>query len=385
MKMHDVVIVGASVAGASTAIHLSRAGIRVLLIDRETFPRSKVCGEGIFPKGVDELAALGVLEGLVDRARVLKSLCFEMNAEICEAPLSPSGRPGLGVQRRILDQVLLEQATRAGAEIRLGVRAEGLIRDADGRFAGISTGRGEAKARAIVGADGLGSMLRRRAGLDVWRKAARYGVSAHLSLDEWGDTISVQFRTDHELYLTPVGKNLTNVALLLSAERARRMSGDLKGAFERYVGGKPGLTRLAFVDAPRMMGPFPVESRRLFQGNLVLVGDAAGFYDPITGEGISTALTSASLAAKALEGFLAHGTPEPFERYEREARRIARPSRLMAKLILALEKRPFLAKRAIRNLGRRPEVFSRLIGVNGGEVSFRELRPRDVVALTTGR
>jgi flavin-dependent dehydrogenase len=138
------------------------------------------------------------------------------------------------------------------------------------------------------------------------------------------------------------------------------------------------------LDAPLASGPFPQRPRRLWNRNLVLAGDAAGFFDGITGEGMSLALASARHCAAAVDSFIETGQTKPFLVYERERRALARNSELLGRLTLVLAGRSWTARRAIRGLARRPGAFGRLVAVSSGEAALRSLRPWDLLAPLRG-
>ena len=124
----DVVVVGGSLAGASTAIHLARLGLTVQVIDRAEFPRRKACGEGLFPRGVEALEHLGILDRVLEYARPLDSLRLQLGDVSVEAPIGSQRHPAIGIQREFLDAALMEAARRDGVEVTLGVTAVDLIR-----------------------------------------------------------------------------------------------------------------------------------------------------------------------------------------------------------------------------------------------------------------
>src|SRR4051812_29341578 len=212
--MADIVVVGGSVAGAATAIHLTRMGYTVQILEAAQFPRRKACGEGLSPKGVAELNALGLLPELLPHCSILTSLQFEIAGRSVESPVGGPGRPAIGIQREFLDATLLKLAVAEGIQVSEGVRVMGLVRARDG-FEAVETDRGRVAARLFVAADGAGSRLRHAAGLDVPARRKRYGVSAHYRLPTpAGQRIEVHFRRGHEVYVTPVGESLVNVAVL---------------------------------------------------------------------------------------------------------------------------------------------------------------------------
>ncbi len=383
--MSEVVIVGASIAGSSTAIRLARSGRDVLIIDKVRFPRTKPCGEGLFPAGVEELRRLGVFAAVQGQGAALRRVRFSGGGHAVSAPLSRDGDFGLGIRRSVLDEALLQEALAAGADVKTGVTATGLLRGNDGTFA-VETDAGVLRAGAIVAADGLHSRLRWSAGLARPPRGARYGVSAHVEVDrEPEPQVEVYFEPGYELYLTPVGGRCLNVAILTSRLGMKRFAGDLGRAFSALLSAHPAFgTAARVVDQPGAAGPFPVTCGRAWRDNLVLAGDAAGFCDGISGEGMSLALVTSADCAGAVERYLDNGRQDAFEAYDRRRRARARNSTLLARLTLALSRRSWTAERALRNLGRRPETFAKLVAINTGELGFRALRPADVSALLLG-
>jgi 2-polyprenyl-6-methoxyphenol hydroxylase-like FAD-dependent oxidoreductase len=327
-----------------------------------------------------------VVDAIAGRVWPLRRLRFEVDGASCSAALGPSSRTGLGIPRTVLDEALLEAAGAAGVEVVTGCRVIGLMPGPRG-FGGMADAEGRKfEGRVLVAADGMGSSLRRMAGLSASpQRRRRYGVSAHFQTSrDPGDAITVHFRKSHEVYVTPVGDRETNVAVPLDGTEARSLGGDLTSAFLGYVSGLPEVEDASLADAPRVAGPFPAEPGAAWRHNLVLAGDAAGFHDAVTGEGISLALRASRLVASAVESYLETGNSSAFQHYDRGWRDLRRPSTLLADFILFLRRRPALARRAIRNLAARPGVFSRLVALNGGELGFRELRPRDLAGLLFG-
>ncbi len=176
--MHDVVIVGGSLAGSAAAIHLANRGHDVAIVERRTGYRRKACGEGLFPAGVAELHNLGLLGRLDDASQPLSGLRFRAGSETAVADLGPGGG-GIGVQRAVLDGVLLEAARAAGATVLEGVTVRDLLVEMR-RAVGVATDADDVRARVVVGADGLNSRIRRLAGLQTPRRGHRFGVAAHI-------------------------------------------------------------------------------------------------------------------------------------------------------------------------------------------------------------
>jgi flavin-dependent dehydrogenase len=356
-----------------------------VLVDRATFPRRKPCGEGLFPLGVAELNELGVLPAVEAQGAELRSLRFTYDNVSATTPIGAMGRYGLGVARATLDQALGEAAQRAGAEFRCGVTARSLIEE-EGRFAGIQTFAGQLEARVVIGADGLRSALRRQAGLDAPQPGRRrYGVTAHLELATIPEpSINVYFRRGYEVYVTPVGGRNVNAAVLMGQDGMSRFAGRLRDGFLELLEGLPVLEGARLIEEPLAAGPFPASAKRAWRANLVLAGDAAGFFDGITGEGMSIALRSARQCAAAVDSYLDSGDEAPLQRYDKQRRVLARNSTLLARLSLSIAARPTLARRLVTNLARRPATFPTLVAINAGELPLSAMRPRDVLALAFG-
>jgi flavin-dependent dehydrogenase len=197
--------------------------------------------------------------------------------------------------------------------------------------------------------------------------------------------VEVHIREGFEVYVTPVGGYLVNIAVLMGRERAGRLAGNLTGGYREMAaesGAVPDGSVL--VDVPLAAGPFPAEARRTWQSNLVLVGDAAGFFDGVTGDGMSLALVSARFCAAALDRFLTSGEPVAFEEYTRKRRALVRNPQLLGRLLLALAAYPRIGTRVASNLERHPGTFTKLMRINQGECGFSSLRPRDLLAAVAG-
>ena len=381
--MHDAIVVGAGPAGCATAIHLARGGLSVALIERAKEPRRKACGEGLFPLGTLELERLGVADRISADAARLDQLRFHAGGRVASAHLGTAGVPALGVRRGALEQVLVEAVREAGVEIREGTAVRSLVVH-ERTAAGVELATGErVTGRVIVAADGLHSRIRRQIGLDRGGRGDRYGVSAHVRMKFPPDSrIEVYFEDGYELYLTPVGGGLVNAAVLLGRGGMRRFAGRIEPGFRELLAGHPAMARgFAITDAPLAAGPFPAAARRVWRANVVLVGDAAGFFDGISGEGMAIALRSGRLAAEAISSYLATGTPDPLRRYDREVRTLRRNSDLLARLSLLLGRNPRLAGFAVSRLAANPGAFTGLTAISGGERGWSSLRPSDLIAL----
>ena len=380
---YDVAVVGGSLAGAATAIHLSEAGHSVVLLEQARMFKRKACGEGLFPQGVRELERLGLLPAVLERSARLQGVRFHAGEALATAALGESG--GIGVRRESLDPLLLARAEAAGVEVRRGVTVRGLLR-AGARLSGVATDQGDVLARVVVGADGLNSRTRRLAGLEGKRRGSRYGISAHVRLrGDFGPFVDVYFERGYELYITPVGGREANAALLLGKLAMQQFAGELRARYELVLRAHAALGEgFELLDEPLAAGPFASSCTRPWRANLVLVGDAAGFFDGISGDGMSLALVSARHCAGAIHRYLRDAEYEAFREYAGRRSALVRSSNLLARVSLALGSRPGLARVAVRNLQRQPRTFEKLVAINSGETGLRSVRPRDLLALATG-
>ena len=391
----DVIVVGGSVAGATTASFLARAGVRVIVLDRAQFPRAKPCGEGLMPHGIDVLADLGLEADVCAAGRALFGVRYTLANGQTAAGRFRAARPGgagvaLGIDRATLDALLLAAAGRRGAEVVDRFRVRELIW-AGARVAGVTDGQRALTSRVVVGADGLHSSVRRLLGWERPRRGPRrWAVTGHVRLAagrELPPEVSVVLLNGAEAYITPQRDDRALVAWLGGRRLLRHFSGDLAGAF---AGSLPILARLQpnLRDAcaepeVRATGPFAQRARRVAGARALLVGDAAGFLDPITGEGMASALLQARAAAQTILRALAAGSDD-LSLFERAHARITRRSDALTWLALALCASPMLSARALHGLQCRKGLFDALLAVSCGAQPLASLRPRDWLALLAG-
>ena len=349
----DAVVVGGSVAGAATAIELARKGYRVALVEKARFPRPKPCGEGLLPHGVAALVELG----LDFPGAPVRGLRYISPGGITATADFPNGR-GLVVRRERFDEFMF----RAAADS-TGVEAfEGTAYDPD-RFG----------ARWIVGADGIRSMFHRRPEFRATPPASRRtGLSAHvrgLQIDR--EFVEVILHCGGEVYLAPSDGNEALVAGLF--RKGRLPSGAtneerLMGLLESLPALAGRLGRIVFTTPCLAVAPLGLHVRRVVseKNRILLVGDAAGAPDPVTGEGMALAILSARAAAEALSS----GRPGE---YERRRRRLAAGPEWLGRWILRAARVPALADRVVASLADHPELFKRLL-----EIATGERRPGDI-------
>lgn len=399
----DAVVVGAGPAGSTTALLLARAGFDVALLDRCSFPRPKPCGDCLSPNVSCLLDRLGVLDAVLEARparlegwRIVSPDGHAFSTRFAEITDDPLVSNALAISRDRFDAVLLDQARFAGVSVRTGWRVTGL--DGDG-VTGIGPGGEDFRmpARLTVGADGLRSVIARRAGL-VRRRAKLRKVSLtshvrHPSSDRLGemhlaDGICAGFAPVADG--PDVACNLTIVAD--SNRFGRRIAADPAAFFLDAAHRFPRLVeRLddrvlesAATSDLLASGPFDVPVRSAVRDGLALVGDAAGYYDPFTGQGINMAIEGAFLLADEAVRALREsaGPVGTLEKYAHELRRHVRGTRSVQRMIEFVLSRAGLANAAIRRLAASPAAARALVATTGDLAPPRSvLSPAVLLAL----
>ncbi len=389
----DVLVVGAGPAGSATGLFLSRLGYRVTALDRAAFPRDKPCSEYMSPEVVRLLHRLGVLHALEARGAVplygtavTAPRGARLHGKFALAGHRPFRPTGLSVSRRILDHALVEAARAAGVQLlerttveellyHRGGIAGAMVRDQDGRRYGI-------RARLTIGADGLRSVVARRMGKRVHGHPRRVAFVAHMDgVLGMGDSAELHVSGRGYVGLNPIGGDRTNVALVVPADRALEARGRAEGFFRETMREFPQVFarvgRSSIARSVLVTGPFAAWSRRIVADGAALVGDAADFFDPFTGEGIYSALRGAELLASVAAGALANGEgPVPaasLAGYRRARWQAFAGKWLVERLIGYAMCSPRLFDRAVARLGRRGRMAHTLIGVTGDFVPAREV------------
>lgn len=364
----DVVVVGAGPVGCGVALGLARRGIDALVVDRDPEGRDKVCGEGLLPHGVAAAARLGLpVEG-----PAFVGIRYVAGDRVADGDLPA---PGRGLDRRAFDAACAAAVARAGP-VRRGVRVTGL--SGGGGDLTIRTTAGPLRARLVIAADGARSPLRRALGLDApARGRRRWAVRRHHALRGPPlDRVEVHLLVGGEGYLTPIAGGV-NVALLLEDEAIGAFRGDLDGATDRLLARSPGLAeRLGPALRPAgATGPLRQTARGLAADGALLVGDAAGFVDGITGEGMSLGLEGAEIAAEIAAAACASGrlSAEDLRAWTHRHRALVARSRALTELLVAGVRHRWLARAAVGVLAARPALFDHLLAIDVGAARLRDL------------
>lgn len=397
----EVVVVGAGPAGSALAWALASAGRDVLLLDRARFPRAKPCAEYISPAACRQLDAMGALDAVVVAGaarltgmRVRSPDGTELVGEFGRARERVSQHVvGFALGRELLDALLLERARSAGARVREGVRVRDLVRSARGEVTGVELADGSTvRSALVVGADGLNSVVARRLALGGRaRWPRRVAFTAHFTdVAGLGDHGEMHVADDGYVGFTRVERGLVNVALVVPVGVARNRSVPASEFLADWLARRPQLAprfaRARCVSDVLSAGPFAWRTRQAWAPGAALVGDAADFFDPFTGEGIYCALRGAELLAPCADAMLAARSPragnEALAAYDRARHREFGGKWRVERLVGCAVGWPPLMNRAARGLSRRRDLADTLVGVTGDIVpAAAVLRPGYLLAL----
>lgn len=393
----QAIVVGGGPGGASTAWQLAALGVDVLVLDRARFPRDKTCAECLSPQASRLLAQMDALAAVEAAAAHLTGMLVRapsgdvIHGEYLAAHGFRGFRDrGLGVRRRTLDTILLDRARARGARVHEGARVVDVLRAQGrrGRVVGVRVldadgATRELRAPLVVGADGLRSVVARRLHLDrrlPWPR--RLAFQCHVrGLPGVGALGEMHVQRDGFVGIADVGDGVTNVAMVAPARVARRglaEHGSPAAFLEAWLAAAPQLAprfaRAERVSPVRATGPFAAHARRAHAPGAALVGDAADFFDPFTGEGIYSALRGGELlapfAAEAVRALDAGRADErralrALAEYDATRRREFRGKWIVERLIGLSVAHPLLVNRAARALSRRRDLADLLVGVAG--------------------
>ncbi|HVZ72405.1 MAG TPA: NAD(P)/FAD-dependent oxidoreductase [Polyangia bacterium] len=373
--MADVAIAGAGPAGTTLAILLGRRGLSVDVFDTHRFPREKPCGEGIMPAGVAVLVRMGVVDAVGGRRLpAVRYHGFGGTAESGFPAVDGAAPPAMLAQRRLRLDDALVAAARATPGVRVFEDApvDGAVVEG-GRAVGLRVGGDVRRAALVVGADGLGSRVRRSLGLDGRARRGRAGIRAHFRLAAGRPAptrLEIFLGARRELYVAALPDGEVLVAALCAGGA---FEGHARASLTRWIEEEPEL-RALLDGAERLTdvaGRAPVAGRARagFAPGAVLLGDAASATDPLTAGGIAHALVTAERLAAHVPDAFARGEralDDALARFDRERRRLLRAHGWLTRGLLALVARPALARATLAFMRAQPRVMKRLLGVAAG-------------------
>ena len=323
--MTDLLVVGGGPIGLACAIEATLAGRTATVVEPRTGPIDKACGEGLMPGALAALHRLGVDPD----GHPLTGISYQTAAR--EAVHRFTGEPGRGVRRTTLHAALAARAAELGVEIREGKVSE--LRQDETSVTATLTDGGEVSADWVLGCDGLHSTVRDLTGLGIAAgrvragRTRRYGLRRHFAIEPWSNLVEVHWAQDAEVYLTPVSDRELGIAVL----------GKQHTDFDDVVNSIPALAeRLALAEntsSLRGAGPLRQRTSARTRGRVMLVGDASGYVDAITGEGIRVGLAQAQFAVAA-------ALADDPAAYERDWRRVTRDFRMLTAGLVGLAASP---------------------------------------------
>ena len=372
----DVLIVGAGPAGAVAAGHLAKAGARVRLIDRFTFPRNKLCGDTLNPGCLAMLSRIDPCLASRVRAHALPITGMTVTGP-AGATVSadyPGGFTGAALTRADLDQWLLEYATAAGAGFEAGLTVNAPVlgerpRHVVGARVSCRGREYKLRARVVVAADGRASRLARTMELSRFvRSPQRWAHGAYFTdVDGLSAHGEMHIRPDGYIGVAPLPGGVANVCVVRS--RSNLVHGEsAEGVIARGIAADPGLaarfTRARRVSDVSVLGPLGVDSSAAGCPGLLLAGDAAGFVDPMTGDGLRFAIRGGELAAEAVLSELHSGAPAYRQLHARRTSEFAGKWRIN-RALRALVDSPRGLVLAARAAQAWPAPVTHLVGVAG--------------------
>ena len=384
MTPTDLLVVGGGPAGLATAIFAAKAGMSAAVFERGDLPRDKACGEGLMPYGVQLLHEMGMSLDVQDY-RPFDGIRYVSGSDVASADFGEA--KGWGIRRSALSEALVRRARELGVRVHTRSAVTGCDWRSSNDEVRLATGSDVFSGRWIVAADGLHSRLRRESGLHrpigPLASRQRFGLRRHFRRKPWSSYVEVHWAAGLEAYVTPVSESEVGIAFLFDRRAmGSQISTSSTMSFDEGLARFPDIAReLEGCESTSPVmggGPFRQRCRGRFDGRLALVGDAAGYLDAISGEGVALGFREArSLVETLVEN-------RPLDEYEAAYREATRPYYQMTELLLLLAARPRLRRRAVAMLSRKPELFERLLNIHHQGRPLRELGLVNAAAVVRG-
>jgi flavin-dependent dehydrogenase len=389
----DVIVVGAGPAGAATAIFLAEQGLAVRLVDRARFPRSKICGEYLSPEAprlLDRLGALKAVDAVASPLKGMRITAPDGTTLVGTYHAVGSWRPyreqAMALPRETLDAILVDRVRSLPVEFSEEVRVTDIHVSGD-RVLGVEAvdhhnRRLTLRAPLTIAADGRASIVAQRLGLRRPHRLQRMALVTYVEdVPGLGPFGEIFVDPPDYAILNPVAPGRANLSIVVPLTHAAPFSGRLDAFFDARAKQLPHLARRIAgarrVAPVRAMGPLAYRVKAPRTGGVLLVGDATGFYDPFTGEGIFNGLQAAELAADTAVRALRVGdvSAAALAGYDRTRRLATRDKERVTHALQILITHRRLANLAARLLVRRQRLLDLLLGVLGDFVPARALLP----------
>jgi flavin-dependent dehydrogenase len=336
--MTDVAIVGGGPAGLAAAIHAAQVGLKSIIFEPKSNPIDKACGEGLMPPTLRALDQMNVPH---PDGFPFVGIRYVDGTAIAEGQFSMG--PGLGVRRTALQQALRRRVESLGVEIR-EERVQSWEQDDDG----VTVNGVESKW--MIAADGLQSPIRRQLSVTAPpTRPPRLGIRRHFKTAPWSPYVEIHWSPTAEAYVTPISADTIGVAILYYKDAEAPGQGD---PWDRWIQAFPSLFERLGQPCTSTLGAGPFEHRvtQRSVGRILLIGDAAGYLDPITGEGIRLGFET----AQAIERI----SSDTVEQYEQDWRRIARRYWWLTSGLLTLRENHLTRTRLVPTLRTFPRLFN---------------------------
>ena len=371
--MSEVVVVGGGPAGLSAALICARRGLDTTIVEKRTFPVIKACGEGLMPGGVDALKHL-VPQELINKMEYQKFSGIRYIAPNGECTSGYFGKgDGWGIERSELSK-LLSQAAEQEPKIKILENTVATVKGSPEQPI-VHFNHQTLRPNLLIAADGLHSPIRSWAGLNgLPSKLKRWGLRQHYQITPWTNLVEVHWSKDMEAYVTPVSPNTVGVAILSRRELISSWQKpiSLKETVQVFSNLGPKLLLSEAKDQLIGIGPLHQTVKRTGTGKVVLVGDAAGYLDAITGEGISNAMEQALLVDRILEKQKEKPRlDELVFDYSNQLPALMRSYYWLTWLTLLLHRRPSLVNQVVKVFQKTPWLFNYLLDLNSAR-SFSE-------------